>query len=133
VKESGIVSQTSTAVTKSAVSSGGISAAGIAQLNTPTPHNLSVGQSIAVFGTPVSFAGNYVITEVPSSKSLRYRRDVEGIQITTTNFQPEYPLAQVSTVTDSMGLIPWNYLLNSIGIEDPEAWIKFSSNSKKGV
>ena len=126
------VSQTSTPVVTSALSSGGISALGIAQVNTPTAHNLSVGQSIVIYGTPVSFAGNYVITEVPSTRSFRYQRDVD-MPVSTVNFQPAYPLAQVSTVARSIGPIPWNYLLNSVGVEDPEAWINFSSNSKKGV
>ena len=126
------VSQTSTPVVNSALSSGGISAEGIAQVNTPTAHNLSVGQSIVIYGTPVSFDGNYVITEVPSTRSFRYQRDVD-MPVSTVNFQPAYPLAQVSTVARSIGPIPWNYLLNSVGVEDPEAWINFSSNSKKGV
>jgi hypothetical protein len=126
------VSQTPTTVTSSAITSGGISAAGVVQLTSPKPHNLSVGQSIAVFGTPASFAGNFVITEISSPRSLSYQRDVEA-PVSTISFQPEYPLAQVSTVTASMGLIPWNYLLNSIGIEDPQAWITFSSKPKKGA
>jgi hypothetical protein len=127
--------QTYSPSTKAMVTSGGMSSTGVAQITTSKTHNISVGQSIVVFGAPPAFNGNYTVTSVPSNKTLVYQRDVEDgfLPITTSSFQSEYPLAQVMTVGDYVGLIPWDYLLSSVGVTDPESWVNAGNQSKKAV
>jgi hypothetical protein len=102
------------------------SSSGVVTVNTGypvdsgNPHYLSAGTKISVYGTDPKFNGTYVIDTVPSSRSFTFKRSTPDTSAT------EFPIGQVVTVPVSFGPVPWNYLLNTFGIDDPSQWIKYS-------
>lgn len=98
---------------------------GVVTVNTGTAHYLSVGTRISVYGTDSVFNGVYTIASVPTSKSFTYERPTDTGDVATTTF----PLGQAVTLGANFGPVPWNYLLNTFGIDNPTAWIKFDGRT----
>jgi hypothetical protein len=93
---------------------------GVVTIDTVKPHYLSVGTTISVYGTNSNFDGAHVIETVPTSKTLTFSRDIDDVSPTV------FPLGQAITMPATFGPVPWNYLLNTFGIDNPSQWIKYS-------
>jgi hypothetical protein len=93
---------------------------GVVTIDTGIPHYLSVGSKVSIYGTDPNFDGAQIIETVPTSRSFTFSRDIDDVA--STNF----PIGQAITMPAPFGPIPWNYLLNTFGIDNPSQWIKYS-------
>lgn len=93
---------------------------GIVTVDTTEPHYLSVGTKISIYGTDPNFDGTYTIETVPSRSTLTFSRPLDNVSSTS------FPLGQAVTIPVNFGPVPWNYSLNTFGIDDPTQWIKYS-------
>ena len=98
---------------------------GVATVTTATPHYFSVGTTIALYGTDKYFNGTYTIASTPTPTSFTFNRPTDLGNISTTS----YALGQAVTIPATFGPIPWNYLLNSFGVDDPAEWLTTSENT----
>lgn len=107
---------------------------GAVTITTDRPHQLAVGQKITVYGTSGSFQtgddgygvfdGEHVIASVPTSNTFTYIRDLgSSFIVTQTSVSDSY----IITMTNNMGSVPWNYLLNTFSVGDPFTWIRAGS------
>jgi hypothetical protein len=101
---------------------------GVATLTTAARHYVPVGTAITVHGVNSAFDttddgyglfdGDYVVQAVTRTEML-VERDVPGLTVPTTLT----PLGRIVTRPVGFGPMPWNYLLNTLGIDDPDAWV----------
>ena len=91
----------------------------VVTVNTGKPHYLSVGTKLSIYGTDPKFNGQQVITTVPTSTSFTFNRTVSNTSETL------FPIGQAVTMPETFGPVPWNYLLNTFGIDNPSQWISY--------
>lgn len=84
------------------------------------PHYLSIGTKVSIYGTDPNFDGSYIVETIPNSRSFTFSRDIPNVSSTV------FPLGQAVTMPVTFGPVPWNYLLNTFGIDNPSQWIKYS-------
>jgi hypothetical protein len=90
---------------------------GVATAVTGSRHYLTVGTSISIYGTDPNFDGTHVITGTPTSTTFTFDRPIDDVASTS------YSLGQGVTMPQTFGPVPWNYLLNTFGIDDPAQWL----------
>lgn len=90
---------------------------GVATITTSSRHYLTVGTSISVYGTDSNFNGTHTITATPTSTTFTFDRPIDNVASTT------YALGEGVTMPITFGPVPWNYLLNTFGIDNPTQWL----------
>lgn len=105
---------------------------GVATVTTKNRHYFPPGTKITVFGSNVSFDpsdtgygvfdGSWTIDTAPDSYTFTFLRD-PGTTILTVP-PTTMALATATSMPQTYGPIPWNYLLNEFLISDPVNWVK---------
>jgi hypothetical protein len=98
---------------------------GVSVFTTAYPHYLDPGTKVTVYGTDNPyFDGEYTIYSVPLPNTFSCIRNIEdGFEFAETQISDGF----IVTMTNNMGSIPWNYLLNTFSIPDPFSWIRTGS------
>lgn len=95
-------------------------------IKTVKEHALSAGNRVSIYGTENrGVDGQYRVFSVPDVFSFTVKRPGLGDSFDAV---PTL-IAGAVLLTDDFGPIPWNYLLNALGVQDPRAWIQ--SGAKK--
>lgn len=102
--------------------------AGVITLTTVLRHYLPVGTAITVHGVNDAFdpaddgwglfEGDFIVAAV-TRQEIFVERATAGLTVPPTLT----PSGSVVTRPDGFSSMPWNYLLNGLGIDDPDAWV----------